>query len=129
MSRIALALAALIAATPGLAGAGDHALLQAAFGNTIVSTYPDGRTGELWLQPDGNYTAEGRRHDRSRGHWQIKGERLCLKQSHPFAFGYVYCAPLAQVRIGASWTAKAVTGEPIKVSLVRGRYDPAAEKG
>ena len=46
-------------------GAGDMAKVKIAFGNTIVSTYPDGRQAQLWLHPDGSYTAEGRRLDRS----------------------------------------------------------------
>jgi hypothetical protein len=105
--------------------AGGSARLKAAFGNTIQSTYPDGRQAELWLNPDGSYTAEGRRHDRSSGHWKLSGEKICLKQSHPFAFGMSYCTPIAHVRIGSSWTGKAVTGEAIRIRLVRGRVDPA----
>jgi hypothetical protein len=41
--------------------------LQRAFGNTIVSTYPDGRTAELWLEPSGDYRAMGRKRDPSSG--------------------------------------------------------------
>ena len=44
--------------------ASDHRLQQA-FGSTIVSTYPDGRQGKLWLKADGTYTAEGRKHQPS----------------------------------------------------------------
>jgi hypothetical protein len=126
MRSLLVALAALAAAGPSLADE-DRSALSAAFGNTIVSTYPDGRTAELWLQSDGSYNAEGRRHDRSKGHWTIRNDQLCLKQSHPFAFGYVYCTALKEVRVGSSWTGKAVTGEPIHITLVRGRKDPAAE--
>jgi hypothetical protein len=43
------------------------ARIQIAFGNTIVSTYPDGRQAHLWLQPDGTYTRHGRPDDRSNG--------------------------------------------------------------
>ena len=35
--------------------------VEAAFGNTVVTTYPDGRTQLLWLSRDGAYTAKGRR--------------------------------------------------------------------
>jgi len=123
MSRILLALCALAAASPGFAQ--DHPPISAAFDNTIVSTYPDGRTAELWLLPDGSYSAEGRKHDRSVGHWRVVWDRLCLAQAHPFAFGYVYCSPLSKVSISTSWTLKAVTGELIQVKLVKGRLDPA----
>src|SRR5207249_1593703 len=66
-----------------LCGAADRSLVSAAFGNTIVSTYPDGRTAELWLHPDGGYDAMGRRKDPSSGHWKVKGEKVCLKQKKP----------------------------------------------
>ena len=93
-----------------------------AFGNTIVSTYPDGRTAELWLQPAGAYNAMGRRGDRSSGHWKIKGQQLCLKQASPFPAPFSYCTAIPAADPNASWTAKAVTGEQIRVKLVKGRY-------
>ncbi|HEV2532834.1 hypothetical protein [Phenylobacterium sp.] len=92
--------------------------LSDAFGGTIISTYPDGRTARLWLQASGDYTAEGRRGDRSSGHWRQQGERMCLRQSRPFPSPFSFCTPMPS---GDSWTAKAVTGEPIRVQLVRGR--------
>ena len=118
-----LGLAALVAASP--CAARDRSVVDAAFGNTIVSTYPDGRTGELWLHPDGSYSAEGRRHDLSNGHWKLKGDKLCLKQSRPLPVPFSYCTPVAQGAVGASWTGKAVSGEAIRIRLVRGRFDPA----
>ena len=124
MLRILLVLGFVVAAAPSLA---DDAftMLTPAFGNTIVSTYPDGRTAELWLQPDGAYTAEGRKHDRSAGQWWVQGGRFCLKQAHPYAFGYVYCTLLSRFSNGSSWIGRAVTGETISIRLVRGRPDPA----
>ena len=92
--------------------------LEPAFGGTIVSTYPDGRTAELWLDRSGGYTAMGRRKDRSSGHWKVSGEKICLKQSRPFPAPFSFCTPLPS---GETWSAKAVTGEPIRVKLVRGR--------
>ena len=121
--RITLTALALVAAVPCLAA--QASALHETFGNTIVSTYPDGRKAELWLHPDGSYDAEGRKHDRSSGHWKIKGEKLCLKQSHPFSFPFTYCTPLVQGEVGASWRGKAVTGEAIQIKLVRGIVDPA----
>jgi hypothetical protein len=121
MTRVFLNLCVVAFAAPVLA---EPTGLQATFGNTIVSTYPDGRTAELWLHPDGSYSAEGRRHDRSNGQWKVKGEKLCLKQSHPFSFPFTYCTPLMQGGVGASWVGKAVTGESIRIQLVRGAVDP-----
>jgi hypothetical protein len=123
MPRIALVLALVVAAGPCLAGEGP-VLLEAAFGNTIVSTYPDGRTARLWLEPNGAYSAEGRDHDRSNGHWRVKDGKLCLKQAHPFAFGFVYCTLLSQFSSGSNWVTRAVTGEMIQIKLQRGRPDP-----
>jgi hypothetical protein len=102
----------------------DSSLLSQAFGNTILSTYPDGRTAKLWLQADGSYFGEGRDHDRSTGHWRVQDGRLCLKQAHPFAFGFVYCTRLAQFSTGSVWVSRAVTGETIQITLVRGRPEP-----
>lgn len=93
-------------------------IIQQAFGNTIVSTYPDNRKAELWLQPSGAYTAMGRRGDRSSGRWKIQGDKLCLKQQHPISPPFFrYCTPLPSKD---HWTTKAVTGETIQVRLVRG---------
>lgn len=124
MTRLLL-LATIPAALVGAAGATAAAAasaeappaVQQAFGNTILSTYPDGRQARLWLRPGGDYTAMGRRGDRSSGHWRIKGEQLCLKQSRPMPVWFSYCTPIPT---GQTWTAKAVTGERIRVKLVHG---------
>lgn len=94
-------------------------IIQKAFGATIVSTYPDNRKAQLWLEPSGSYTAMGRRGDRSSGRWTIDGGKLCLKQQHPWAPPFFrYCTPIPS---GEHWTTKAVTGETIQVRLVEGR--------
>ena len=87
--------------------------LERAFRGTIVSTYPDGRQAELWLNPDGSYTSEGRRHDRHHGHWQLRGDKVCFRR-----FIFTYCMGIPQ---GNAFTAKAVTGETIHVRLEPGR--------
>ncbi len=116
------ALLGLTAMAVGLPAAAAPSPVAKAFGNTIVSTYPDGRTGELWLQSDGGYTAQGRRGDGSNGHWSVKGQKLCLKQSRPIPSPFSFCTPIPQAGMGAAWSAKAVTGEAIRVRLVKGRY-------
>jgi hypothetical protein len=115
-----------LAMSPASAAPGS-AELRSAFGNTIVSTYPDGRKAELWLQPDGSYTAEGRRHDRSDGHWQVRGARICLRQSHPLTLPISYCTAVPSSGVGSEWSARAVTGEKIRVRLIEGR--PAGSPG
>ena len=106
-----------LAAAPMAALAAQASPLERAFGNTVVSAYPDGRTGLLWLKKDGTYTAKGRRRTDSSGSWSLKGDKLCLKQSRPTAAPFRYCTGLPS---GESWKAKAVTGEPITVRIVKG---------
>jgi hypothetical protein len=116
-SLVAALLLMSLSAADALAAASP---IESAFGNTIVSTYPDGRTAQLWLQPDGGYSARGRRGDGSSGRWDLKSNRLCLRQSRPLPMLFSFCTTVPQVRFGASWSAKAVTGEPISVRLVKG---------
>ncbi len=104
----------------GLCAADAPPDVKPAFGNTILSTYPDGRTAELWLQPSGVYTAAGRRDDPSSGRWRLKGAKLCLKQSRPFPSPFSYCTPIPTGGLNSRWTAKAVSGEVIQVRLVEG---------
>ena len=120
MLRTCLVTALLAFAGPVLAQ-DWNGLLSVAFANTIVSTYPDGRTAKLWLEPGGVYTAEGRQHEPTNGRWRVENDKLCLKQTHPFAFGFVYCTMLSKFAEGTVWTSKAVTGETIQIRLVRGR--------
>ena len=95
--------------------------VKEAFGNTIVSTYPDGRTGKLWLKADGTYSALGRRHDPSSGHWKVSGGKLCLRQSKPLSVPIHFCTPIPDGGMGHAWSTKAVTGEDIRVQMVKGR--------
>ncbi len=113
--------AAILIAAPAMAANPAPKALEAAFSNTIVSTYPDGRTGLLWLNRDGTYTAKGRRRTSSDGRWSLKGARICLKQSHPISVPFSYCTAVPSGGVGASWKAKATTGEPITVKVVAGR--------
>ena len=112
----------LAVAPSGGALAADSASLAPAFGNTILMVYPDHRVGELWLSPNGGYAGEGRRGDRTAGHWQVKAERLCLKQTRPFPAPFSYCTPLPASSRGA-WTAKAFTGETVRVSIIQGHVE------
>ena len=112
-----IAIGALAAISTGASGATP---MHEAFGNTILSTYPDGRTAELWLHPDGGYTAEGRKGDPSSGHWSMKGEKLCLKQSKPMPSFIAFCRSVPANGLRDGYATKAVSGETIQVRLVRG---------
>jgi len=97
-------------------------MLEAAFGSTIVSTYPDGRKAKLWMNPDGTYVSEGRRHERHNGKWKVSGDKVCFKRG---IFGYC-----TQIPGDTAFTTKAVTGETIQVRLTPGRSgeNASAEK-
>lgn len=118
-----LSLAASIFVSPVLAApfTDPAADVGKAFGNTLLSTYPDGRQAELWLNADGTYSAEGRAHQHGGGRWKIKDGKLCMRQSDPFPLPFGYCTPLQDADVGASWEATAPTGEPVSVTLIAGR--------
>lgn len=127
LTALALALtgASAVFAQSGPSEADKHSMLERAFGATIVSTYPDGREARLWLQRDGDYQMESRRHDHSDGHWHIKDDKLCLKQSHPFPAPFAFCTP-APATLDKPWTAKAMSGETITLRLIDPPKGPAA---
>jgi hypothetical protein len=130
-SHGALSLALTLALCAGLSGRASAAEkvgargrdVSVAFGNTVVSVYSDGRKAKLWLAADGSYTAKGRRNLPSSGVWSLKGEKICLKQRKPQAVPFSYCTTAPEGGVGVSWKAKAVTGEPITVSVVKGLVD------
>ena len=112
----AASLFALLAASPTTANG-----VEPAFGNTVLSTYPDGRTAKLWIEPGGTYAGEGRRGGRSSGRWVVKGDQLCLRQSRPIPIPMTVCRAVPKGGVGMSWPSKAVTGEPVVMTLVRGQ--------
>jgi len=95
--------------------------LDAAFANTLVSTYPDGRTARLWLSQSGQFEGQDRRGGRNAGVWRVRDGQLCLSQRRPLPMPGQFCTPIVRVTIGGSWNTRAVTGENIRVTLVAGR--------
>jgi hypothetical protein len=129
MRLVTLSLATLLccASLPARAAVTNESTdprLRIAFGATILDTFPDGRTSEAWLQPDGTYTGEGRTHTKSYGRWFVAGPKVCFKQAHPFAFGFVYCTPIPNVRPGEAWRARSPMGEDVTVRVVPGHFEP-----
>jgi hypothetical protein len=112
-------------ATPG-AGI-DVSPLEAAFGNTILSTYPNGMTAALYLNRDGSYTGQSRRREFIDGRWSLRPGEVCFRQSRPFPIPFSICRPLATPAIGDMWAAKAVTGETLTVTLLAGRPTEQAQ--
>lgn len=114
------AIAGALLLSGGAAGA-QESRLAPAFGNTIVSTHPDGRTAKLWLNADHSFSAEGRAGNRSSGTWRLRGDRLCLTQRRPIPIPFSYCHAFPQVSVGGSWNDTASNGEAVVNRVVRGR--------
>jgi hypothetical protein len=117
--------ALLLASTPALAiaepAAPPVATVAAAFGNTVVTTYPDGRTQQIWLQPDGRWTGLSRTHKNLAGKWTLKGDKVCMRQQTPPTLPFSYCTAFPpDARVGAAWMAKDFVGTPIQMKLIRG---------
>ena len=112
---------AFVAGAPDSSRAAPPTGLEPTFGNTLLSTYPDGRQARLWLHKDGTYNGKGRRGGPSSGVWSVKGDKLCLNQKKPVKAPFAFCTPLFKGGIGASWPAKAPTGEKITVKLMKGK--------
>ena len=99
--------------------------LTAAFGNTVKARYPDGRYQRYWFKADGSWEAIGRRGKPSSGTWTAKGDRVCLKQTKPFAGPLKYCTTFPDKNgPNATWTGKSAGGDPIQLSVVEGVERP-----
>lgn len=124
-----LAVAAQVVAAP--APGGDAQGVEAAFGNTVKAQYPDGRFQRLWIRRDGTWEAVGRRGYWSSGKWSLKdGGKVCLKQVKPFPAPFRYCTDFpAGGGVGAVWTSRDMSGEPIRLTLVPGIERPARGAG
>ncbi|WP_372782003.1 hypothetical protein [Phenylobacterium sp.] len=115
---LALAVAALSAA-PEASAADPTGRVATAFGNTVMSVYPDGRSQKIWLQPDGSWTGLSRRGNPLAGKWSLKGEKVCMRQSRPPTLPISFCQNFpSDPEKGID--AKDLTGTPIHLKLVKG---------
>ena len=104
--------------------------VAAAFGNTVKAQYPDGRYQRLWIHSDGSWEAVGRRGYWSSGKWSQKGDEVCLKQSRPFPAPFRYCTDFpAGGGLGVAWTSRDMSGELIRLTVVRGIEKPLEGAG
>jgi hypothetical protein len=121
MRTLLISAAAVLLAAGAAHAAPATGGLAEAFGNTVKATYPDGRFQRYWFKADGTWRAIGRRGTASSGKWTQAGERVCLKQTKPFAGPFKYCTQFPDgARLGASWPAKDAGGGKITLSLVKG---------
>jgi hypothetical protein len=117
LAALAVASSAL-AAEPGA----ETAHVAAAFGNTVMSIYPDGRSQKIWMQPDGTWTGLSRRGNPLAGKWTTKGDKVCLRQSKPPTLPISFCETFpADPAKGID--SKDLTGTTIHLKLVKGHVE------
>jgi hypothetical protein len=117
--RAALAAAVSLAALH--AQAAEPSRVAPAFGNTVMTIYPDGRTQRIWLHPDGQWDGLGRDGKPLAGHWSVRGDKVCLRQSSPPTLPFAYCTGFPDdPRVGVTWTSKDFGGTPIKLTVLKG---------
>ena len=124
--RTAVAVAASLAAVN--AQAADLGRVAAAFGNPVMSIYPDGRTQKIWLHPDGLWDGVGRAGQPLAGRWTLKGDKVCLRQTKPPTLPFSYCTAFPEdPHIGVIWTSKDFVGTPIRLTVVKGMAEARQE--
>jgi hypothetical protein len=100
------------------AAAAPPANVDSAFGNTVLTIDPDGRSRKIWLQPDGTWTGLSRRGLDLAGKWTVQGDKVCLSQSKPRLLGSM-CQKIP-TELGLAVEAKDPTGKLVRVKLVKG---------
>lgn len=120
-ASILVALAGL-AVAPVCALAADEpaANVKAAFGNTLLTIDPDGRSRKIWLRPDGTWTGLSRRGLDLAGKWKVDGDKVCLSQSKPALPGSLCEAWPKGLRVGGA-AVDDPAGKTGKLQLVKGR--------
>jgi len=124
MNRTILLLSAAVIAGPLAAQAASSARsatsasVSAAFGNTLLTIDPDGRSRKIWLQPDGTWTGLSRRGLDLAGTWKTDGDKVCLSQSKPSLPGKMCEKFPTDPEAGVE--TKDPTGKTIRLKLVKG---------
>jgi hypothetical protein len=123
MKPIALLIpaAALVLCAFGARAEAASANVAAAFGNTVVSVDPDGRSRKIWLQPDGSWTGKSRRGLALAGKWTVKGDKVCMSQSKPRLFGSLCQVFPTDPKTGIDTTDP--TGTKVHLKLVKGHVE------
>ncbi|MGZ3402463.1 MAG: hypothetical protein ACXWKN_03770 [Phenylobacterium sp.] len=120
MTRSALLVfTALVATSLGAqAATAPSANVRAAFGNTVLTIDPDGRSRKIWLQPDGTWTGLSRRGLDLAGKWTVESDKVCLTQSKPRLFGRMCEVFPSDPAVGLE--TKDPTGKSVRLKLVKG---------
>lgn len=113
---LAAGLLLAVSATPALAD------IRAAFGNTIVSRYPDGGTVRHYFDADGTYAARFSDGRSLTGRWVIEGAQVCLNQIRPrIMLISRFCTEMRVAEVGDSWQSRDPLGRRVSNQLVAGR--------
>ena len=123
MIRSMLLLSAALLAAPLAVHAADKASanVSAAFGNTVLTIDPDGRSRKIWLQPDGTWTGLSRRGLDLAGKWKVEDDKVCLSQSKPALPGSMCQRFPTDPEVGVE--AKDPTGKTVHLKLVKGHVE------
>jgi len=123
LSKLVAATAVALFALSAQAAA-PSAKVATAFGNTVLSIYPDGRSQKIWLKDDGSWTGQSRRGNPLAGSWTVKGEQVCLKQTKP-ALPFGHFCQLFPNDPATGIDSKDLTGTRIHLKLVKGHVTKA----
>jgi hypothetical protein len=115
--KLVLALSAVAC----FASAPAHADITSAFGNTILSRYPDGGWVKHWFNPDGTYAAHFSDGRRLTARWRQEGERVCLTNIRPNMLIPRFCTAMIEASVGDTWASRDPLGRRVQNVLVAGR--------
>ena len=103
------------------ANAAAPAWMEPVFGNTIVTTFPHGKSSKTWIDRDGTFESLRVTGKRISGKWQVKGDRVCLRQSKPIYIPISHCERKFAGGVGSTWNSKSPVGEALRNKLVAGQ--------
>lgn len=99
-------------------GAAD---MDAAFGNTIVSHYPDGNWVKHLFDRDGSYRAVFSDGRRLTARWAREGDKVCLNEIRPRMLLSRFCTPIVDADFGETWAGRDPLGRRVRNELIAGR--------
>jgi hypothetical protein len=122
VSRRVLALASVLALSCAGLPSAANAEIEQAFGNTLVSHYPDGGWVRHWFNPDGSYTARFSSGRTITARWRVEGDRICLNNITPAMMMISrFCSPMVTAGVGETWVSRDPLGRRVTNVLQRGR--------
>ena len=117
-SRVWIGALALMAVGAASSARAD---MSNAFGNTIVSHYPNGQWVKHFFDPDGRYTSQFSDGRRLNARWTAENGKICLSDFAPRQILPRFCSRMVEASVGDSWQARDPLGRNIRNELVAGR--------